>query len=86
MTNMPEGYHLEGGLRVKYELAWNPDENATTLIRSVYAGVSGPGPVGSAASREDAERFAFDHGKVPAGDWTVHATGHYVPLTNFKGQ
>lgn len=84
---IPAGYLPQGGLLVKHELAWNPEERTATLIRSVYAGVSGPhGEATDVDSREAAERFAFDAGLIVCGDWTVSRLGeHYAPLTTFKG-
>lgn len=85
--NVPAGYHAEGRLMVKYELAWNPTDQSATIVRSIYAGVSGPhGDAENVTSREQAEAFAFRTGLIPAGDWRVGGTGeHWVPMTSFKG-
>lgn len=85
--NVPAGYHPEGRLMVKYELAWNPTDSSATIVRSVYAGVSEPDvEAQGVTSREQAEAFAFGRGLIPAGDWRVGGTGeHWVPMTSFKG-
>lgn len=84
--NIPAGYLIEGGLRVKYELAWNWADSTATIIRSVYAGVSGPhGEAGGIDSRDAAEKFAFGSGLMLSGAWQTTGSGtDYAPCTSFK--
>jgi hypothetical protein len=83
--NIPAGYLVEGGLRVKYELAWTPADGTATIIRSIYAGISGPhGCAEGVDSREAAERFAFGNGLVVSGEWQTTYGTDYAPCTSFN--
>lgn len=85
--SIPAGYHPEGGLLVKYQLAWTPADGTATIVRDVYAGVSGAAEQAEdITTREQAAEFAFRTGRIVAGEWTVTGSGdHWVPLTSMKG-
>jgi hypothetical protein len=86
-ANIPAGYEADGRTFVKYELAFNATDLSATVIRSLYAGVSGPwADAEGIDTREQAEAWAFGLGLLVSGDWTVTRLGvHYAPLTAFKG-
>lgn len=86
MKNLPTGYLAEGSLFVKYEGAWNA-EDGVTVVRSVYAGVSGPCGEYPAVTLMEAEQALFAAGYLVSGHWShPHYDGgsRWTMLTPFK--
>ncbi len=86
--NLPHGYTRDGSVAVKWELAYSPAERTAVLIRSVYAGVSGPDAETSGLDSEEAAiAWAFGHGLIVTADgFTTAADGtRWALLASFKG-
>ncbi len=63
--------------RVKYSAAWSPDECEVTVVRDVYAGVSGPHGDHPAASTAEADAVLFAAGYLRTDDWALTGSGSY---------
>jgi hypothetical protein len=66
---------------VTYQAAWTPQDQEVTVVRDVYAGISGPFGSYPAANREEAAAALFGAGYLVDGSWKVSSLGdHWVPL------
>lgn len=66
---------------VRYTACWRPGNDEVTIIRDLYAGISGPIGFRAAHSREEAARMLFEAGFLTGDDWKVRLGAHWVTLT-----